>query len=354
VSREDVQVHRLAGRGEIEERVRETVKHLRRHRPGGSGVQSEITLAALSRLILAPARDRLAAFPRLVVLADGALHAVPFTALPAPENAGTALLDHHEIVYLPSATVLAWQRQRLANRPLAPRPLAMLADAVFQASDPRLSGQSQRTAFPPDLSRALEDLDLHGLRRLPFSGEEARSVIALVPDGRPLAALGFAANRERVLAGELADYRVVHFATHGLLHPLLPQLSGLVLSLYDAEGHPVDGFLRAHEIAALELPAELVVLSACETGLGREIRGEGMVGLSHAFFRAGARRLVLSLWNVDDRATAELMTRFYVHLWSDRLPAGQALRRAQLDVRAEEKWQEPYYWAAFTLQGDWK
>jgi len=361
VSRDDVQVHRLAGRTEIEERARDAVTQLRHRRVGKRSLQTELTVRDLSRLLLAPAAERIAAFPRLVVLADGALHAVPFAALPVPgggdgvgDDVGEILLDRHEVVYLPSTTVLAWQRQRLARRSLAPRPLAMVADAVYRASDPRLTGEATEPVLTADLSRALDALDLEVLEELPYSTEEARSILAMVPEGKPLAALGFAANRQRVLSGDLSEYRVVHFATHGLLHPNHPQLSGLVLSLYDEEGHPVDGFLRAHEIAALNLPAELVVLSACKTGLGREIRGEGMVGLSHAFFRAGARRLVLSLWNVDDRATADLMTRFYRHLWRGGLPAGQALRRAQLEVRAEERWREPYYWAAFTLQGDWE
>jgi CHAT domain-containing protein len=124
-----------------------------------------------------------------------------------------------------------------------------------------------------------------------------------------------------------------------------PERSGIVLR---------DGLLRAGEIRGLRLPAELVVLSACRTALGREMRGEGLVGLTHGFLRAGAERLVVSLWSVDDEATAELMGRFYRGMLREGLPAGRALREAQLSLRREPRWQAPYYWAAFTFQGEWR
>ena len=163
-----------------------------------------------------------------------------------------------------------------------------------------------------------------------------------------------AGRRDLVLSGALSRYRILHFATHGLLHPVLPERSGLVLSTVDEKGRPRDGFLSAPDVASLHLPADLVVLSACRTGLGREIRGEGLVGLTQAFFRAGARGVIVSSWNVRDRATADLMTRFYTHHLVERQPPGAALRQAQLALRAHPKTAAPAFWAGFTLHGDWR
>lgn len=152
----------------------------------------------------------------------------------------------------------------------------------------------------------------------------------------------------------MSRYRVLHFATHGLLNSQHPELSGIVLSLVDERGRPQDGFLRLHEIYNLKLGADLVVLSACQTALGKEIKGEGLVGLTRGFMYAGAPRVVSSLWNVDDRATAELMKRFYEAMFIQGMPPAAALRAAQTSLRREKGWAAPYYWAGFTLQGEWR
>jgi CHAT domain-containing protein len=152
----------------------------------------------------------------------------------------------------------------------------------------------------------------------------------------------------------LSKYRYVHFATHGYLDTARAGLSAIVLSLYDEKGNPQDGFLRAHDIYNLKMPAELVVLSACETGLGKDVRGEGLEGLTRGFMYAGARRVVVSLWNVNDKATAALMQRLYTGmLRTDKTPAA-ALRAAQIEMLRSGQWQAPYYWAAFVMQGEWK
>jgi CHAT domain-containing protein len=157
-----------------------------------------------------------------------------------------------------------------------------------------------------------------------------------------------------VLTGELSQYRYVHFATHGLLDNDRPGLSSLVLSMVDEQGKPQDGFLRSNEIYNLKLPAELVVLSACQTGLGKEIKGEGLVGMTRGFMYAGAARVVVSLWNVNDKATAELMTKFYEKMLKGGARPAAALRAAQVEMWMQKQWQSPYYWAAFTLQGEWR
>ncbi len=138
-----------------------------------------------------------------------------------------------------------------------------------------------------------------------------------------------------------------------MLNSQHPHLSGLVLSLVDPQGRAQDGFLQMHDIYNLKLNADLVVLSACETALGRDVRGEGLIGLTRGFMYAGAPRVVASLWRVPDSATAELMKRFYEGLLRDGLRPAAALRRAQVALSNERRWSAPYYWAGFIIQGDW-
>jgi CHAT domain-containing protein len=146
----------------------------------------------------------------------------------------------------------------------------------------------------------------------------------------------------------------VHIATHGLLDSERPGLSSFVLSMVDAQSKPQDGFLRANDIYNLKLPAELVVLSACQTGLGKEIKGEGLVGLTRGFMYAGAARVVVSLWNVNDKATADLTTKVYEKMLKHGERPAAALRAAQVEMWQQKQWQSPYYWAAFTMQGEWQ
>jgi CHAT domain-containing protein len=165
--------------------------------------------------------------------------------------------------------------------------------------------------------------------------------------------LGFDADRQFALSGALSQYRIVHFATHGFLNSTHPNLSGIVLSLLDREGKSQDGFLRLQDVYNLHLPADLVVLSACQTGLGEEIKGEGTIGLTRGFMYAGAPRVVVSLWSVDDRGTAALMSAFYQKMLQDDLSPDAALREAQLALWQQEEFRSPYYWSAFGLQGEW-
>jgi CHAT domain-containing protein len=192
------------------------------------------------------------------------------------------------------------------------------------------------------------------IRRLPFTRQEADQILAVAPAGSNFKALDFRASRSVATSGELCQYRYVHFATHGYLDTARSGLSAIVLSMIDEQGNPQDGFLRTHDIYNLKLPAELVVLSACDTGLGKDVKGEGIEGLTRGFMYAGARRVVVSLWNVNDKATASLMQRLYVGmLRSNKTPAA-ALRAAQIELLRTRQWQSPYYWAAFVMQGEWK
>jgi CHAT domain-containing protein len=200
----------------------------------------------------------------------------------------------------------------------------------------------------------VRDAGLLQLDRLPASRSEAQAIYALVGPGLGLQALDFEASRATATSPELERYRIVHFASHTLLNSHHPELSGIVLSLVDPKGQPQDGFLQVHEIFNLKLNADLVVLSACQTALGKEVHGEGLIGLTRAFMYAGAPRVVSSLWRVPDQATAELMRQFYKNMLADHMRPATALRKAQLSIARRPQWALPYYWAGFVLQGEWK
>ncbi|MBO0724511.1 MAG: CHAT domain-containing protein, partial [Blastocatellia bacterium] len=207
-----------------------------------------------------------------------------------------------------------------------------------------------------DLQRATRDVmgEEPGIPRLPFSRAEAEEILSVTPKAVSLRALDFNASRATATSAELSQYRIVHFATHGLLNKTHPELSGVVLSLVDRQGKPQEGFLQLHDIYNLNLPAEMVVLSACQTGLGKSVRGEGLVGLTRGFMYAGAKRVVASLWSVQDMATAELMKRFYgAMLGEKQLRPAEALREAQVEMWKQKRWRSPYYWGGFMLYGEW-
>jgi len=334
----------------------------RRARIAAADEQFQKTAGELARMILTPATAELGT-KRLVVIADGALQYVPFAALPI--DGPRPLVVDHEIVSLPSASALAIQRQTLANRQPAPKGIAVVADPVFSTADVRFKSSggakdvAHAVASSANDTRILEHLSggptngQFAIRRLPFTRQEAEQILAVAPAGSNFKAIDFRANRALATSGELSQYRYVHFATHGYLDTTRAGLSAIVLSMIDEQGKPQDGFLRAHDIYNLKLPAELVVLSACETGLGKEVRGEGIEGLTRGFMYAGARRVVVSLWNVNDKATASLMQRLYLGMLRGKKTPAAALRAAQIEMLRSRQWQSPYYWAPFVMQGEW-
>jgi len=313
--------------------------------------------AVLSRLILGQPAAELGK-KRLVIVADGALQYVPFAALPDPRLTHPLILDH-ELVSLPSASSFAIQRRNLERRASAPKAVAVIADPVFSTSDTRFKASVPvKETGRQDSTRIIEHTTGSGnsqlsVPRLPFTRWEAEQILSVAPRASSMSALGFRANRGIATNGELSKYRYVHFATHGYVDTLRAGLSAIVLSLIDEQGKPQDGFLRTHDIYNLNLPAELVVLSACETGLGKDVKGEGLDGLTRAFMYAGARRLVVSLWNVNDKATASLMQHLYVGMLKGNKTPAAALRAAQIELLRTRRWQSPYYWAAFVMQGEW-
>ncbi len=343
--------------------------------------------AELSRMVLGPVAGQLQK-KRLLIIADGVLHYIPFSVLPMPlasdSKTTVPLVAGHEIVSLPSASALAVLRREEKERKPASKVLAVLADPVFVAKDDRVliasvknqsvnvtSNQkmSPDSSHSPTIATGLESADLSGLDRaareinvsgdgifprLPFTRREADAIYSTTGKKDALEALDFEASKATALSSQLKDYRIVHFATHGLLNNDHPELSGLVFSLVDKQGNSQDGFLRMLDIYNMELNADLVVLSACQTALGKEIGEEGLIGLTRGFMYAGAPRVVASLWKVDDEATASLMKRFYEGMLRDHQTPAQALRAAQQWMRAQKAWQSPYYWAGFVLQGEWQ
>jgi len=308
--------------------------------------------ASLSQTLLEPVASELKN-KRLLIVSDDVLQYIPFAGLPDPRGS-RPLMVQNEIVTAPSASVVALLRQETANRKPAAKTLAVLADPVFSSDDPRVSGsKSTETSVAAHAVRSGE-LDLGSLRRLRFSRQEAEGILSFAADREKLQAVDFAANRTLATSVDLGQYRIVHFATHGLINNQHPELSGVVLSLVDQKGQRQDGFLRLYDLYNLKLSAELVVLSACQTALGKEIKGEGLVGLTRGFMYAGAPRVVASLWQIDDRASAEFMKRFYQGLLGEKLRPAAALRAAQVSMQNDKRWNTPHYWAAFTLQGEWK
>jgi len=346
----------------------------RRRRAEHADAEYWTEAARLSEMLLGPVAKMIAG-KRLLFVTDGALQSLPFAALPVPgsRDSRVPLVVEHEIVNLPSASVLAALRLEMAGGKLPGRTVAVLADPVFEADDPRLlpagnaAGGLGRQRSPvgrvtdPSAAQTQALRDVGVLRdgaltipRLISSREEADDIVLAAPEGMTWKALGFDASRATALSADLAEYRIVHFATHGVLNNEDPGLSGIILSMFDRQGEAQDGFLRLHDIYGLKLPAELVVLSACSTALGKPVRGEGLVGMVRGFMFAGAKRVVASYWKVEDEATGQLMQRFYQEMFKQHRSPAAALRQAQLAMRQYDRWQPPFYWAAFVLQGEWK
>ena len=388
VTQTAVTSHELARRSEIDGEARLVYSLLtaRNHYIKGetiaqresrlSRLETEFDHAAarLAKLVLEPVANQIKGKgTRLLIVSDGALQYIPFAALPMPPAPGLQsplpLVAEHEIVNLPSASVLGVIRQAASGRKAPPKAVAVLADPVFARDDIRVqksarlpARKNMEDASPvaslslEHLTRSVADISAgngQSLPRLRFTRREADAITAITP-GQVSKILDFKANRAAATSPDLAQYRIVHFATHGLLDSEHPEFSGLVLSMVDEQGRPQNGFLELQDIYNLNLPVDLVVLSACETGLGKAINGEGMIGLTRGFMYAGATRVVASLWEVSDIVTAELMERFYRAMEVEGMSPAAALRAAQIQMWRQKHRQSPYFWAAFQIQGEWR
>jgi CHAT domain-containing protein len=332
----------------------------------------------LSQMLFGPVAGQLGN-KRLVIVSEGILQYIPIDALPEPrgktvegsvsEGSQRAaenmplLLATHEIVTLPSVSTLAAIRKERHEATSTEKVVAVFADPVFSNSDGRVQSRTQNSVIASADSdqkssqpavRSLGGVTRQGgPARLVHASEEADAILAVAPRGTGMVARGFDASREAAMSSLVGEYRILHFATHGFINTEHPELSGIVLNMVNQDGSKANGFMSLQDIYNLNLSADVVVLSACDTALGKDIKGEGLVGLTHGFMASGAKSVVATLWKVDDRATAVLMAEFYKSMLEDGLAPAAALRIAKLKIRQERAWQAPYFWAGFVLQGEY-
>lgn len=342
VTKNSVKFFQLPARKEIEKTAREFYDAIISRDKKNEAKTAELS-KKLNEILIFPVAENIKN-KRLAIVADGLLQFIPFSAL----------TENNEVVALPSANVLTELRQNSKQQIAPKKTLAIFADPIFEANDTRFSQISKNTEKSDEIKRILRDFSFgENLPRLLSSRVEARNISVFAPKNQITVNMDFDANRENATKDELADYKILHFATHGLLDTSHPELSGLVLSLYDKNGKKQDGFLRLNQIYNLKLNSDLVVLSACQTALGKDVRGEGLIGLTRGFMYAGANRVVASLWKVDDAATAEFMKHFYQNLLQKNLKPSAALFAAQNEMKKIPRYRSPYFWAGFSIQGDW-
>jgi len=345
---------------------------------GGTIQEFENEATLLSRILIP---DRVAseirAKRKIVIVADGVLQYFPFATLSVSKQPKvyTPLVANYEVLSVPSASTLEVLRRRVAHRSPAPNSVAVIADPVFKSNDARVLQRADgssviktQSTMPPTangeelrfdekqiawtlVSEGYQAVPFLRLKRLLSTRDEAEIIKSLEPTAQ--LDLDFDAKLETVTRGNLGSYRIVHFATHGIAIDEHPEASGIFLSMVDELGQPQDGYLYFARVCGLQLPVELVVLSGCETNLGKDIRGEGLIGLTRGFMYAGAPRVVASLWEVRGDATKELMKRFYTAMLRAGMRPAAALSSAQGSMWREQKW-TPSDWAGFTYSGEWR
>ena len=336
-------------------------------RQGSDGQSDKDYQAQLSQILLGPVVEQLGN-KRVVVVAEGALHYIPFEALPvigannSQDGRPRMLIETNEVDYLPSISTLTAIRAEKNASHSSNKVVAVIADPVFSRSDDRVQSEpssasaSAASNQPDNTSVAQVFRDVtgnNGPPRLLHSAEEADAISAAAPRGTTMVVEGFDATRETAMSPQIGEYQIVHIATHGFFYTKHPELSGIVLTMVDRAGVEKNGLMPLDDIYSLDLSAELTVLSACQTALGKDVNGEGLVGLTHSFMSAGSKTVVASLWKVDDRATANLMADFYHAMLQEGMPTGAALRAAKLKMMQDKRWNAPYFWAGFVLQGEY-
>ncbi len=366
VTRKQAKVYELPKRALINEAAQK-IYQLISNRPERNGVNNDLEHATkqLSQMVLTPLAEHLNA-QRLIIVADGMLHYIPFQLLPAPAAGNEPLIAHYEIINAPSASILGQLRKEKQRRRPNTKLLAAFGDPVFAANYAEYrdstSGEliaSAKTAIEPwqrawrDIEFSTDKPDLSTIQPLTYSKFELQKLSEL---GGPssFVARGFEASRDTLTKLDLSQFAVLHFATHALLDPKDPESTGFFLSMFDVSGRPQNGFITTPDVYSLRAPVDLAVLSACSTGLGKDARGEGLIGLTSGFMYAGASSVAASLWKVDDQATAELMEYFYANMLEKGMRPAEALRLAQNKLRTDPRWQSPHYWAGFTFQGDYR
>ncbi len=367
VTRNSLTSYELPSRALINEAAQKVYKLMAT--PPGAETENELNSATqeLSRMVLSPVAAKLNK-RRVIIVADGALNYIPFQVLPMPSANHELLADNCDVINAPSASILGELRQEAVRRQPASKVLVAFGAPRFasnyaQRKDTNGSEQLAAVQAPETgrLHHALRDIELNGdtfdpsvIQPLFYARRELAYLLTVAAGGETFVATDYDASREQLLSMDLTRFAILHFATHGLLDPKRPENSGLVLSTVNRDGQSQDGFVGLQDIYSMRAPVNLVVLSACQTGLGKDVRGEGLLGLTRGFMYAGASSVVASLWKVDDEATAELMKLFYTNMLQHEMPPAEALRAAQSSIRQRPEWRSPYYWAAFTLQGEYR
>jgi CHAT domain-containing protein len=366
VTRERITSHELPSQSVINVAAQKIYKLLAATPSEKSVKELDLAAQELSQMVLSPVAADLGR-RRILIVADGALNYIPFQFLPSPIADREQLLVAHEVINAPSASVLGQLRQEAVRRQPATTALAAFGDPVFDSNYAQRNGANGndqiaylQTPNNDRMRSALRDIELNGdsfdpslIQPLFYAKRELANLREVAGDETFLAT-GFDASREKLQETDLSKYAIVHFATHGVLDPKRPERSGLIFSTIKRDGKNQEGFVGLSDIYNLHVPADLVVLSACRTGLGKDVRGEGLIGITRGFMYAGASSVVASLWKVDDEATAELMKNFYSNMLQHGMPPSAALRAAQNTIRQQPQWRAPYYWAAFTLQGEYR
>jgi CHAT domain-containing protein len=310
-------------------------------------IKLQIAIEEVSKLVVTPLAEKLHT-ERLIIVADGILQYVPFQVLSTSARADEPLIGNFDIVNAPSASTLALMREQRKNRQPASKLVVGFGDAVFSSSSVDTTTDSPNAA----VARSAAVIQEGRLPPLFKSQAELRAIRELAGSNESEFYVQYNATRQNLLNIDLGNFKIVHLVTHGIFDERQPELSGLVLSLRDANQQPVNGYVGLADIYKLHAPVDLVVLSACNSALGPEVRGEGLTGLTRGFTYAGASSIVASFWNVDDEAGSELMKQFYTNLLQRSMSPAAALRAAQNDIRKRPEWRSPYFWAGFTFQGD--
>lgn len=352
VTRDSVRSYNLPGRAQINGAVEKVYRLLSSAPDAETAGEAGEAIRELSDLVLSPVAEALKNKSRLIVVADGALNLIPFQVLTVPASGDEPAVASYEIVNAPSATILGELREEAARRRPASKLLAAFGHPAF--APPAAPHDDAEVAALRDIELRGDSFDPATVRPLFYARRELSHLLDVTAGRETFVAAGYDATRERLLGTDLSHYAILHFATHGLLDPERPENSGLLLSTVGPDGRALNGFVGLRNVYELRAPVNLVVLSACRTALGKNVRGEGMLGLTRGFMYAGASSVVASLWKVDDEATAELMRQFYANMLRDGATPSAALRAAQNSIRQRPEWRAPYYWAAFTLQGEYR
>lgn len=364
VTRNGFNITELADEATITKAV-QTAYELLSHKPkdmNDDGLTK--ALEDLSALVITPIANQLPS-RRLIVVADRALNYIPFQVLPLPDK--QPLIATREVVNAPSASILGQLLQEKRRRVAPENVVAAFGYPAFASNYAELKSSNPsdviaqaRSDDTQPWSYAMRDIEVSGdsldtatIQPLLHTREELAD-LRDVAGPASFFATGFSASRETLEQTDLSKFAILHFATHGVLDPHRPENSGFLLSTISTEGQRENGFITIQDVYRLHAPVSLVVLSACRTGLGKDVRGEGLMSLTRGFMYAGASSVAATLWNVDDEVTSELMKDFYTKMLQQGLTPAAALRAAQNKIRQEPEWRSPYYWAAFTFQGEYR